>query len=31
MLYLTNSELKAGYPLPPKEWLENVLESMESI
>ena len=24
MLYLTNSELKGGYPLPPKEWLEIV-------
>ena len=31
MLYLTNSELIGGYPLPPKEWLEIVLQSMEDI
>lgn len=31
MLYLTNSELKGGYPLPPKEWLEIVLQSMEDV
>ena len=31
MLYLTNSELKGGYPLSPKEWLEIVLQSMEDV
>jgi len=31
MLYLTNSELIGGYPLPPKEWLEIVLKGMEDV
>jgi len=31
MLYLTNSELKGGYPLPPKQWLEIVLKGMEAV
>ena len=31
MLYLVNSELKGGYPLPPEEWLEVALRSMEDI
>jgi len=31
MLYLTNSELIGGSPLPPKEWLEIVLKSMEDV
>jgi muconolactone delta-isomerase len=31
MLYLTNSELIGGYPLPLKEWLEIVLKGMEDV
>ena len=31
MLYLTSCELVGGYPLPPEEWLEMVLASMEDI
>jgi muconolactone delta-isomerase len=31
MLYVTNSELKGGYPLPPKEWLEIARRSMEDV
>ena len=31
MLYITNSELKGGYPLPPKEWLEIALRSVEDV
>ena len=31
MLYLTNSELKGGYPVPAKQWLEIALKSMEDV
>jgi muconolactone delta-isomerase len=31
MLYITNCELKGGYPLPPKEWLQTVLRGMEEV
>jgi muconolactone delta-isomerase len=31
MLYLTNCELKGGYRVPPKQWLEIALKSMEDV
>ena len=31
MLYITNCELKGGYPLPPKEWIQLVLKGMEEV
>lgn len=31
MLYLTNSEVKGGFPLSQKEWIEIVLRSMEDV
>lgn len=31
MLYVTNCELKGGYPVPAKEWLQMVLKTMEVI
>jgi len=31
MLYLTNCELKGGYPVPAKQWLEIALKSMEDV
>ncbi len=31
MLYITNCELKGGYPLPPKEWLQLVIKGMEEL
>jgi muconolactone delta-isomerase len=31
MLYITNCELKSGYPLPPKEWMQLVLKGMEDL
>ena len=31
MLYLTNSELKGGYLIPPKECLGIVFQAMEDV
>ncbi len=31
MLYSVKCELKSGYPLPPEQWLELVLENMRDV